>query len=578
MPAIAAVGVVWSSIGGFTIGNLAVGAMLQQAVVSVGIGYAAKELGEAFTDDQATDYGAKVNTSSSTAAICVFYGTRVVGGNEFRAAGGEDNKYLYRVMVLGEGEMDGIDAVYFNDNDVGTYEDDDGELVYADLVRYTFHDGADGQAADIDLVQEVEAWGPDHRGFGVAYLYVRTEWDSDAFPSGMPTLTVKARGRRIYDPRAAVTAWSENPALCIRDYITNTRFGASIPVSAIDDDSFSEAANYCDELVTFTDSEGIDFDAKRYTCNGVLNPDDGCLDNVKKLLTCCRGMLVYSGGKWKLLIDKPEVALFDFNEDNIVGAWTFSGSSKNTIANQVCAYYYDTDNQSEDTLTVVSDGDYIAEDGQIFEQDVYYPLTNSLARANILAQHHLKQARQGLTASFSVTLEALAVNVGDVVTITHPVPGWYAKPFRVLSMSLESSDKIKVEVQEYDPSVYTFDVTTPPSIPDTNLPDPFSTPAPSGLVLESGTEHLQISASGTVIARLLAQWSAPASTFVDRYEVAYKLSSASGWTAFETGERQHYFSPVSDGYAYDVRVRAIYYSGRRSKWLETSGYLVVGKS
>ncbi|VGO17591.1 hypothetical protein PDESU_06189 [Pontiella desulfatans] len=394
----------------------------------------------------------------------------------------------------------------------------------------------------------------------------------------MPTITVKARGLKVYDPRDGSTAWSDNPALCLRDFLTNTRYGAAIPETAIDDDSFSESANYCDELVTFKNSDGVEYQAKRYTCNGVLNPDDGALENTKRILSAFRGIPVFSGGKWRLVVDKPDVADFEFTEENIIGSWSFSGSSKRSIVNQVRARFYDAALDSEDTMTVVSVGDYIEEDGQIFEQDVYYPLTNDLTRANILAQHYLKQARQGLAVSLSATLEALALDVGDVVSITHPTPGWEAKPFRVQKLELEAADKIRVTLSEYDDSVYTFDVLTPPAIPDTNLPDPFSSPPPSGLTLESGTEHLQVTASGTVITRMLAQWAAAPSTFVDTYEVAYKLSAASGWTSFETSERQHYFTPVSDGHAYDVRVRAVYYNGRRSSWIEVSNYMVVGKT
>jgi hypothetical protein len=38
----------------------------------------------------------------------------------------------------------------------------------------------------------------------------------------------------------------------------------------------------------------------------VLNVDQSALDNLRALLTSCRGFLVFSGGKYKLKIDRDE--------------------------------------------------------------------------------------------------------------------------------------------------------------------------------------------------------------------------------------------------------------------------------
>ncbi|VGO17589.1 hypothetical protein PDESU_06187 [Pontiella desulfatans] len=135
MPAIAAVAAVWGAIGtGFGV-SVTVGVMLQQAIIAVGIAAITRALGDHFADDQAQDYGAKVNTTSNTAPVVVFYGERVVGGCEYRAASGLENEYLHRVLVLGEGEMESVENIYFNDKDIATYKDSDGNLVYDGLVR-----------------------------------------------------------------------------------------------------------------------------------------------------------------------------------------------------------------------------------------------------------------------------------------------------------------------------------------------------------------------------------------------------------------------------------------------------------
>lgn len=573
MPVIAAIGALWAQLGGIYIGTFAAGAAVQSLIIATALNSAASAIFKTGQGSSNYNAGLKLNNADNSASISVLYGTRELGGTEiYRGVSGENNKYFHRIMVIAEGEIDGIEAVYYNDTDV------DEEDTFDGLINYTFHSGTDDQAADEDMVRDIADWTEAHTVSGVAYIYMRTEYSAAAFPTGMPTLTVKVRGRKVYDPRNDTVAFSNNPALCLRDYLTNSRFGAGIDAGLIVDDSFIEEANYCDELVTFKDEEDEEYQEARYAVNGVLDPDNGFYDNIQRLLLTCRGMLIFTAGRYKLVIDKPGVADFDFNEDNITGAWGFANVSKSDILNQVRVRFFDAALRWEESLTVVSDPEYKEQDfDRVFEQDLTYPLTDSLARAYILGQHHIKQSRQGLTVSFTSTLEALVVDVGDLITVTHKTPGWDAKLFRVQRLVLEASDTIQVELSEYDPSVYTHDIISPPTIPDTNLPGPFDRPLPRNLALESGTEHLLIAGDGTVISRLYVTWEAPASSFVVEYEVAYRAQAGS-WTAYKTSERAHYFTPVRDGSLYDVRVRAIYAVGLYSEYLSVTGYAVIGKT
>jgi len=579
MPVVPAVVAAWAGVSAFaatTVGGFIVG-----TVASYGIGYIAQKLGEFGRDDAMDNFnsGIKTNSISSVAPISIIYGERVVGGPEYRAVSGQDNKYLWRVMVLGEGQIDSVTNVYLNDKDVDSYTDDAENLVYAERVEWWVHAGTAGQAADDNLVAALEDWSPDHRGYGVAYLVVRMEYDPDVFSSGMPVLTAKVRGRRVYDPRDGSTAWSDNPALCTNDYLMNTRFGRGIDSSIIDQDYLIDAANYCDGMVTVKAPGGTDLIQKRYTCNGVVNPDQTSKSIIEQLCTSFRGTIVPPGEKYRIKIDRPEVSTFDFTENNIVGAWNITGAGVRTKLNRVNTRFYDAENNWEEALAVTDSKAYREEDnGRVLEADISLPFTSQTQRADIMAQHHIKQTRQGWRATFTASLEALSVEVMDVVTITHPTPGWEGKLFRIHGLELLENDVIGVTVQEYDPSVHTFDLHTPPAIPDTNLPSPFDAPPPKNLLLASGTDQLLRAGDGTIIARILAEWDAPANPFVTYYEIGYKLSASTGWTTTQTSERSHHIAPAADGHLYDIRVRAIYSSGRRSEWLVVSGYLVIGKT
>lgn len=127
--------------------------------------------------------------------------------------------------------------------------------------------GTTTQTADAQLVSATSSlavsngrWTTDHRLQGIAYLYVRFTYDADAFPNGVPAVSAVIRGKKVFNPALNTTTWSNNPALCIRDYLTSS-YGLEQPASRIDDDLVNIAVSICDQTV-----EG----EKRYTCNGAF--------------------------------------------------------------------------------------------------------------------------------------------------------------------------------------------------------------------------------------------------------------------------------------------------------------------
>jgi len=110
--------------------------------------------------------------------------------------------------------------------------------------------GTATQVADSDLVSEVSDWTTDHKLSGVAYLYVRLQYDRELFPNGIPNISADIKGKKVYDPRDATTKWTPNTALCIRDYLSDDFYGLNADSF---DDSFNSAANSCDEFVAVED-------------------------------------------------------------------------------------------------------------------------------------------------------------------------------------------------------------------------------------------------------------------------------------------------------------------------------------
>ena len=579
------------------------------SVVSYGISYVARKIG---MDDQqqtaqAFDSGIQANKISPVAPIPVVYGRRTVGGAVVFRDLTNSTKDLYQAMVLSEGEIEGLEAVYVNEvplqttillqDELEERTDDrytytatqkiatDSELLKqindrANLVNFEIKKGEDNQDASL-LLSASPLYSDNHRGFKVAYLATKITFDRDVFPSGVPSILCDIKGKKLYDPRDGTTAWSDNPALCLLDYLTNEIYGCKIPLSSIDLDTIKTEANYCDELVTVKDSEGLTRQQKRYCCNGVINTEDNCLNNMNKILASMRGMLIFSAGKYKLKIDKLESATFEFTESNILGDWTISGGTKRMIANKIVARFFNSYNRFIETLAVVTDESFVEEDsGFTHEQQLSLHFVSQPQRANILAQMHLKQSRQAWSVEFKANLSSLQVEVGDVVNITNSQAGWTQKPFRVVNIELEDTDTLRFLCSEYDDSVYTYDLLTPETQPDTNLNAGFTPSEPVNFTVESGTNHLLQTLDGNIISRAFLSWSAPVNGFVKSYEVGYKLSSQSDdfWTNFTTPVKEHYIQPVSDGVAYDFRVRALGNQGGAGEYVYQNNVIILGKT
>ncbi len=147
--------------------------------------------------------------------------------------------------------------------------------------RYVFnlHHGAASQTADPMLVASMSNWTSSHRLDGVCYIAAHFGYDKDGIWSGVPQLTVQVKGKKVFDPRdsgqtfgtVSTYEWSDNPALCFLDYITNTEYGKGLPISKINTSTFETAANTADTLVdqpffngsaqtlTWSGSSGDDF-------------------------------------------------------------------------------------------------------------------------------------------------------------------------------------------------------------------------------------------------------------------------------------------------------------------------------
>lgn len=502
-----------------------IGVLIAVAVVAGGISYkAARDAQKAAKKAADAMAGVLLNKESNIDPIPVIYGERRVGGVRvfIKAAGGKKNEYLYLALALCEGEVESISDIYIDDTPIT-------DPKYSGLYSYQTFTGTDSQTVSTLLQGAGSEWTTDHRLRGVAYIAMRLKWDTDAF-SGMPEITALVKGRKVYDPRTTATAWSDNPALCIRDYLTNTRFGKGLPTSAINDTAFSAAANDLDSF-TATPYVGAPSTIKIFKTNIVLDTGEEIFRNVERLLLGCRGFLPYTQGQYALKIDQATSSLMTLDTSTIIGGIKISGSKKEDRFNRVVVKFPNPETDWQPDQAIWPDAGsteettYLAEDGgTLLVDEVDLESITNYYSARDIARILVLRSRNALRVGLQATSEALDLTIGDVVSITHPTPGWTAKPFQVEEVSLNYDGTVGLSLIEYDSSIYAYDPANEETVyPDSDLPNPFAVSPPSGLTI---TETTIIADDGTLLPSLRLTWTAADDAFVTQYEIQWQRAQA----------------------------------------------------
>jgi len=551
--------------------------------------------------------GVEANIESNSKEIPVVYGKRRVGGVRVYIDTSRDKKhqYLYMVLAMAEGEVESITDIKIDDVSI---EDDrfnyDGLLSERNLEFEVFL-GSDGQEAstligngvsyDYDRLGEIYndpfadqherdaadpnrvlPWSSKHKLSGIAYLALKFKWDEGAY-TGIPDVTAVVKGRKVYDPRTSTTAWSDNPALCIRDYLTNERFGKGLPASAIDDVAFSQAANDLDSFIAYPYQDSPEYQYL-FRMNHVVDTSKKIMENLNDMIIACRGFIPYSNGVYSLKIDQTSNSVLDIGPDQIISGIAVAGARKEDRFNQVKVNFFNASSNYKEDQAIYPEQNstlyqqYLAEDeGEPLVDEIDLYSINNYYSAREMARLFLERSRQNMTIAFQGTSELINLEVGEVVSITHPTPAWTNKLFQVQEVSLAFDGTVQITCIEYDAALYTYDTPEKeqPYI-GTRLPDPNQVEPPTALSTTTGT---YIEADGKAIGYIDLSWSAPEDSLVDRYELKFEYSNRE--EVIELASTEYRYKPTQDNVSYVISVRAVNGLGIRSAWLTAAAVTAV---
>ena len=537
--------------------------------------------------------GDLVNKDAADASIPIIYGTRKTGGTRVFVStgtvGAANNKYLYICLAISEGEIDSITEIQLNDVPIAeadsTAIDATGEDIatidgnYNNLTVYQIFKGTNNQGASTLLRSAGSEWGLTHRLRGVAYIAFRFYWNADKF-SSIPVITAIVKGRKVFNPSNNTTAWSDNPALCLRDYLTNPIYGKGLAAASIDDTSFNAAAAACNIPVTsYTGGDSIPL----LTCNAILKSSNTLFDNVKILLNGMRGLMPYTNGKYSVFIDRELPSgyqFFDLTPDNMITDLQVVSTSKKDRYNRVKVKFTNPETNwqpdfaiwppsgsSVETTMLSEDG------GEVMSNDSDMPSVTNFYRARDLARIICLTSR---TSTFNLEVtglsECLEIAVGDVVRIEQPSMGWVDNGtedarqfFRVIGTQIMSNGEVDLSLQQYSSSTYIWAIDSEISnVPSTVLPNPYAISPPTNL---STTAEAVLRSDGSLQSTINVTWDAPANAFVDSYDVQYKKQGVSVYTSSSSTINEFIITDVVKDVVYDIRVRAVSSIGSRSTFL-----------
>lgn len=493
---------------------------------------------------------------------------------------GDNNKFLHRIIAFTGHEIDSFDEIYLNDELVTIGVDNfvDTPVIYGarNLVRIKKYYGTEDQVADPDLVAETAGetdgqWTTDHRLRGISYLYIRFQFEGDEFPNGIPEITATIKGKPVYDPRSELTEWSDNPALCVRDYLTSD-YGLRETSDYIDDDLVTVAANVCDEVDTLASDT-------RYTCNGAFVTSITPYDILGDLLTSMGGLLWYSQGKWRMKAATWTTPVLSLNEDDLrSGIDIQTRFSRRDNFNKVTGTFRGEESNWQVTdYPEVTNGAFLtADNGQESVIDFDLPFTDASLEARRLGRIFLERNRQQLTINATFGLKALQLQVGDNITLTNTRMGWTDKEFEVSTWTMNVDDggdiSIAMTLRETAESIFDeFDDGVVYERDNTTLPSPFVVPT-VGLTTESQLVVYREKLTNFLFATVTSS----SESQVDQVELQFKKSSESIWIRGGFGEIGRFEILDLEDDSYDIRARAINTFGIKGEWTTLSDIEVEG--
>jgi len=244
----------------------------------------------------------------------------------------------------------------------------------------------------------------------------------------------------IFNGTMGAAVYTNCPAMCLLDLLTNTRygFGDHITDSNLDLFSFVAASKYSNELVD--DGTGAGTTEARFSCNVNIQSPSQAFDVINALSGVMRCMPIWSAGSVTISQDKPLTPSYLFNLSNVTEqGFSYSGSSLKQRHSIFSVAYFNMDSKEVD-FEVVGDSDS-ADDttrrqklGTAIKKVSAFACTSRNQAARLGRAMMFAEELQSEIITFSTSIDAgVVVRPGQVIEVNDPVRAGVRRGGRVVA-------------------------------------------------------------------------------------------------------------------------------------------------
>jgi predicted phage tail protein len=237
----------------------------------------------------------------------------------------------------------------------------------------------------------------------------------------------------VWDGTFGAATWCADPAWCLWNLLTSTRYGPGIPETSLDRYDFFAISQYCNELV----SDGFGGQEPRFQVNLLINTREEVYNVIQQFASIFRGIAYYGAGSLVIMADKPTDPQYLLGPANVVdGNFSYSGSSQKSRHTTATVAYQTYDGLGEVEFEYVEDADAVTKFG-VINKDVKAFGCYSRGQAHRLGKWTLLM-EQNLTetVTFAVSIDSgIVLRPGVVISIADPVKSGSRRLGRITAAS-----------------------------------------------------------------------------------------------------------------------------------------------
>lgn len=212
-------------------------------------------------------------------------------------------------------------------------------------------------------------------------------------------------------------AWSNNPAWCFYDLLTNERYGLGglIDATQVDKWAMYSIGQYCDGMV----DDGFGGTEPRFTCNFYLQTRAEAYKVLQDFASIFRGMAFWSTGAITAVQDAPSDPVALYTAANVIdGKFQYAGSGLKARHTVAMVTWNDPEDLYRAKVEYVEDAEGIARYG-VQQTEITAVGCTSRGQANRVGKWLLFSERMETeTVQFSVGLEGALVRPGSVIKVS----------------------------------------------------------------------------------------------------------------------------------------------------------------